>query len=460
MKIQLKITLLFTLLCFSVIVLLSIAVYYFANERAFQDFYTRLELRAVIASKTNFEASEQNQEAYEHLRTEHMQRLPGEEEFIIRTDTLDRIRNSPLYKTTGSDFFLQIEAEGKASVRHGFQFFKGILHRTDKDTYLIIVSAVNEDAQSFLLNLRKILTIACVVSTLVIFSIGILFSRQVLAPIRSIARRVTTISVTSLHERLEVREGKDELSALASTFNDMLSRLETAFETQNNFVSSASHELNTPLTAIIGEADFALARRRGEEEYRQALQIIMSESEKLQAIIRGLLELAQSSFSDKLVYEEVFVEDLLYSSLQVAKNVYPLCPVSVNQSLHPEGRPVSIQGNKQLFELAISNVLLNACKYSKGGPVNLAAAVSGAHVIFLISDTGIGIPENEIKYIFDPFFRASNAKKTRGYGIGLPLARNIIKLYKGQIVISSKEGVGTEVVIKFPAAPGSYQILT
>lgn len=448
MKIQLKITLLFTLLCLSVILLLSIAVYYFANEKAFQDFYTRLELRAVIASKTNFETNQQNQETYEQLRNQHMQRLPSEEEFIIRTDTLERIRHTDLYKIAGSDFFRQIETNGKASLRHRFQFFTGIIHKTDGATYLIIVSAVNTYAQNFLLNLRHILTTVCIVATLVVFSIGILFSSQVLAPIRNITRRVNNISVTSLHERLEVQEGKDELSSLAATFNDMLSRLETAFETQNNFVSNASHELNTPLTAIIGEADFALARQRDAEAYRQALQVIMNESEKLQAVIGGLLELAQSSFSDNPAYEEVNVDELLHGSLQIAKKVYPACPVIVNQSLYPKGRPVTIRGNRQLFELAISNVLLNACKYSGGRPVTLAAAATDAYVIFIISDTGIGIPQNEMKYIFDPFFRASNAKGTRGYGIGLPLARNIIRLYKGVIEISSKEGQGTEVIIK------------
>src|SRR5581483_6032447 len=98
MKIQLKITLLFTLLCLSVVLLLSTAVYYFANEKAFQDFYTRLELRAVIASKINFDVNQNSLEAYEHLRKQHLQQLPEEEEFIIRTDTLDRIQNTSLYK--------------------------------------------------------------------------------------------------------------------------------------------------------------------------------------------------------------------------------------------------------------------------------------------------------------------------------------------------------------------------
>lgn len=453
MKIQWKIALLFTLVCVSIIAMLSITVYYIANERAFQDFYTRLELRAIIASKINFDINEQNQEAYDNLRRQHVQRLPSEEEFIIRLDTLDRVKNSRLYNLTGEEFLQRIVQDKKAGLRHDFQFFEGILHEAPGTgvKYLIIVSAINTYAQRFLDNLGRILITVCIGSTIVVFSFGIFFSRQVLAPIRNITNKVNNISVTNLHERLEEGKGTDEISVLAATFNDMLSRLETSFETQNNFVSNASHELNTPLTAIIGEADFALAKQRSPESYDKSLQVIMSEAMKLQAITRGLLELAQIGFSDRVQYEAVYIDEIIHNCLTVAYNVYPQSPVILDKSLSPEdSRNLILQGNAQLFELAISNVLLNACKYSSGKPVTLAFGRSTTHVNIIVSDNGIGIPGNEIKHIFDPFFRASNVKQTRGYGIGLPLARNIIRLYKGSIEISSHENIGTEVVIKFP----------
>jgi len=451
MKIQLKITLLFTLLCLSVVLLLSIAVYYFANEKAFQDFYTRLELRAVIASKINFDVNQESQDALDQLRKQHVQRLPEEEEFIIRTDTLDRIKNTPLYKRAGAAFFDDAQKNGKAIARHDFQFYAGIIHPMGQQQYLIIVTAVHSYAQNFLASLSKILIVSSILSIIVLFSIGLLFSRQVLSPIRNIANRVNNISVTSLHQRLEVRKGKDELTLLAATFNDMLSRLETAFETQNNFVSNASHELNTPLTAIIGEADLSLVRQRTPEQYQETLKVIMSEAEKLKAITSGLLELAQSSFHGHLVYDEVNIDELVHNSIHVATNVYPRCTVTLDQSLRPSThRELTVHGNAELFELAISNVLLNACKYSGDKPVTFAVGVSKSQVIFIITDQGIGIPAGEIKHIFDPFFRASNVKNTRGYGIGLPLARNIVHLYKGTIEIHSKENIGTEVIIKFP----------
>jgi len=451
MKIQYKIALLFTGFCSLVILLLSGAIYFFANEHAFDDFYVRLELRANIASKLNFDSSEVTQEAYTQLRREHLQRLPEEEEYILRADTLSRIGGDPLYKTLTPAFFDQVISAGKATTRRQFRFYTGIRYHAPAGSYIIIVTAVHSYAQNFLTNLKKILTAVTILAAVALFSIGLIFARQVLLPIRTITRRVNTISATSLHERLSPQRGTDEISTLAATFNDMLSRLETAFESQNNFVSNASHELNTPLTAIIGEADLALARDRAAEDYRNSLAVILQEAEKLRAITRGLLELAQSGFTGAIVYEEVNIEELLHDVLQVAHNVYPNVLIEMNRSLlGTGGKPLTIHGNARLFELALSNILLNACKYSEGKSVTFAVATSGAHVHFVITDHGIGIPDAEIEHIFEPFFRASNVRNTRGYGIGLPLTLNIVKLYKGNIDIHSRQGSGTEVIVRFP----------
>ena len=451
MKIQYKIALLFTGFCSLVILLLSLAVYFFANEHAFDDFYVRLELRANIASKVNFDSSEVTQEAYTQLRREHLQSLPEEEEYILRADTLRRIIGGQLYATLGPSFFDEVIHKGKASTRRDFRFYTGIRFHAPNGDYVIIVTAVHSYARNFLANLRNILIAATIIAAIVLFSIGLIFARQVLFPIRDITRRVNTISATSLHERLSPHKGTDEISTLSATFNDMLSRLETAFESQNNFVSNASHELNTPLTAIIGEADLALTRDRPAEDYRESLAVIMQEAEKLRAITRGLLELAQSGFTGAIVYEEVNIEELLRDVLQVARNVYPKVHVNINRSLWQDGgKLVRMRGNARLFELALSNILLNACKYSEGKAVTVAVATSGAYIHFVITDQGIGIPETEIGHIFEPFFRASNVRNTRGYGIGLPLSLNIVRLYKGSIDIHSRQGSGTEVIVRFP----------
>lgn len=450
MKIKTKIALLFTIVCTSVMVGLSLAVLYFANERAFQDFYTRLQLRATIAARLNLHENE-DVDAFEQVRNRHLTRLPQEQEYIVRIDSLHNIAQNTFGKQVPASFVTDILTKKEATYRQGYQFYKGIRYSTPRGDYAIVLSAEHTFARNFLASLKTILISVNLVAMVIIFTMGMLFSNQILAPIRKITQEVNSISATSLHKRLTVRDGKDEIAELGNTFNNMLSRLETSFETQNNFVSNASHELNTPLTAIIGEAELALYKERRPYEYRSSLQIVLNQAEKLRNITKSLLELAQSGFTVNLQLEQVHVRDLLLNVQKIASSIYPDCGVATDYALQSEQlQQLTIRGNFHLLELCISNIVLNACKYSGGEKVTLALAVTDQWVFFIVKDRGIGIPAEDMPHIFDPFFRASNVKTAKGYGIGLPLAQNIVKLHKGRLDVASKEALGTEVVVKIP----------
>jgi len=201
----------------------------------------------------------------------------------------------------------------------------------------------------------------------------------------------------------------------------------------------------------MGESELALAKTRTPEQYQQSLQVILSQAEKLRNLTKSLLELAQSGFTGSLSFDTVKVDELLKDVQKVANSIYPNCKLVTDTSLQPDNlHKLTLNGNFHLLELCISNIVLNACKYSTGGNVVLAVAASDKWVVFIVTDKGIGIPQDDMPHIFDPFFRASNARGAKGYGIGLPLSRNIIKLHKGDIVVTSKESEGTEVVVKIP----------
>lgn len=232
----------------------------------------------------------------------------------------------------------------------------------------------------------------------------------------------------------------------------MLDRLETSFETQNNFISNASHELSTPLTTIIGEADVTLVKERTTAEYIDALTVIQKEAERLEKITKSLLFLAQTGLTGKVQkFEKVRADQLLWDVKSTIDKINPKNKVQLNLSLMPDNpEQLKIQGNEQLLHLAISNLINNACKYSNNQTVIVSIGTAGDKVIIVIKDLGIGIPENELKYIYDPFFRASNTREYEGYGIGLPLTRNIVRLHKGELIVNSKINEGTTVQISFP----------
>jgi signal transduction histidine kinase len=232
----------------------------------------------------------------------------------------------------------------------------------------------------------------------------------------------------------------------------MLDRLETAFETQNNFVSNASHELGTPLTAIIGEAELALNKQRPEEEYRQSLQVILHEAERLEHITKSLLSLAQTGFDGKRQQlERIRTDELIFNVKSTIDRINPGNKVAIDYTMLPEDEDkLFVQGNAQLLQLALSNIVQNACKYSDNSPAYIALAATDKNNVIIIKDNGIGIPAQDLPFIYEPFFRASNTSSYKGYGIGLPLARNIIRLHGGNIIVNSRQNEGTEIRITLP----------
>lgn len=451
MKIQTKIAILFATLAGGILLAVSLFIYYLTNQNTFEDFYKRLEIRAVIAAKVAFEKIENNADAFSQIRAEHLEKLPSEKEYFIPVDSLHYKISSRKDLRLPESYYQRIIINGKAAYRDHNIFYSGIYHKVKGGDYIVIISAKNELSIQYLFNLRRALLICFAIAVVLSFTIGLAFSKEILKPIRKISNKANDISAHNLHLRLDV-QGEDEIATLSATINNMLDRLETAFETQNNFVSHASHELNTPLTTIIGETEYVLSKPRDCQQYVQSLQSVQDEAEKLRRIIKSLLQLAQTGFAGKLVnIKRLRIDEMMYKVKQTVDNIVPDNKVFINHSLFPEDEhKLIINASHQLLELALSNIVLNAVKYSSNSPVQFALAASNDSVIIIVKDTGIGIPKNELKYIYDPFFRASNTGKFEGYGIGLPLARNIIRMHHGELIVNSKENEGTEIQIVLP----------
>jgi signal transduction histidine kinase len=233
-----------------------------------------------------------------------------------------------------------------------------------------------------------------------------------------------------------------------------LNRIEIAFETNKNFISNASHEFGTPLTAIIGEADVALLKDRTPEEYKEALQKILKQSERLNKISQSLLFLAQIGYKEnKLNFSILRTDELILQANEIMNQLIPNNNIKIDFDLLPENhKKLKIMGNKELLMLAFTNIITNACKYSSNRPVSISLASTNNEIVMLCKDQGIGIPESELPFIYDPFFRASNAAAYDGYGIGLPLTLNIIKIHKGELSITSVLHKGVTVQVKLPIA--------
>lgn len=454
MKIQTKTTILFTVLTATIFFISHIAIYFFINAFAHRDFNKRLELRARLAAKYRFEQGKPSTQAVQQLQQEYLEELPEERATIFPWHGSGHPVDDSALKDLPASYLNRVSGANGNTVLYqkGSRHFAGLRYRDASGDYLVIASAANHYGNKMMNRLLLIKIAAFVVAVGLIFTVGTYFSRRTFQPIRDIISRVKQISKGNLHLRLRHREGGDEIAELTGTFNEMLNRLETAFEAQNNFISHASHELRTPLTAIIGEADYALSKERSPEAYRHSLQQIIQQAEKLQVLSRGLLSLAQTGFGGKAyVPETVRLDQLVFDVKDDCNAILPgnkVCVEMENMPVEAEG--LSVTGNHALLKTAVNNVVLNACKYSNNQPVTLRLRVEGDRAVVTVKDRGIGIPAGELKYIYDPFFRASNTGRYEGYGIGMPLSNNIVRLHKGSIQVNSEAGRGTEVRISLP----------
>ncbi|MBD8490873.1 HAMP domain-containing histidine kinase [Echinicola sp. CAU 1574] len=450
MKIQNKIIYVLIIIFVSYTLLFSAFIYYSISNYAFTDFYKRLEIRAITTAKSQLD-HESDGNILQELRQEYLEKLQDEEIRIFPLEDNQEIpSDSELYRYKAS-FVEKVLEEGKANYNDKKTFYYGTVYTAvTGDSYLVVISAENYFITHHVLYLRNLLFTSLAIASIIIFIVSFLFSRKIIQPINDIIEKVKEISSDNLHLRLPVnRENDDTVSMLTQTFNDMLNRLETSFETQKNFISNASHELNTPLTSIIGEADVTLSKIRKPEEYINSLQTILEEAEKLNKKTKALLLLAQTGFDGKgQKFNKLRIDQLILDVKDTAEKINPGSKICLDFSLLPENPELlKINANEALMHLALTNIVLNGCKYSDNQAVNVALGVANKKIIMIVKDRGIGIPENELKFIYDPYFRASNTKNYEGYGIGLPLARNIIKIHKGELLVSSAENEGTTVQI-------------
>jgi signal transduction histidine kinase len=228
----------------------------------------------------------------------------------------------------------------------------------------------------------------------------------------------------------------------------MLTNLEIAFKSQEDFVSNASHELRTPLTVMMGESEYIISRERKKQDYVNHISGIITDLKKINSLLNNLLELAQVTSDKTISFSKVRIDEVVFNAIYQIKTKYQGRKI-VPKILYPElENDLFIYGNDGLVTIAFQNLLENACKFSNDD-INIEFLITDNYINILIEDSGIGIPSDELESINRPFKRASNAKYIGGFGIGLSLVVKIIELHKATVDIKSKVNEGTLIDILF-----------
>jgi heavy metal sensor kinase len=309
------------------------------------------------------------------------------------------------------------------------------------------LQSVSETRVRFLLVLAALLPIGLLLAG----SGGLLLARRALEPVDRMAEAAHRISAEHLSERVKETEAGDELDRLAKTLNEMLSRLDAAFGQIRQFSADASHELQTPLTILKGELEVALRLPRAPEEYQATLKSALEEVNRIAHLVEGLLLLHRAEAGVlRMDRQEVDLGQLLqevYGQLKVVADSR-----SIEFRLGPT-EPLSIRGDRELLRRMLLNLTDNAIKYTAPkGIVTLSLQRKGRGASLLVSDTGIGIPNEEQEGIFQPFYRTAEARSLveGGTGLGLSIARSIAIAHGGTIEVRSTPGQGSTFRVQIP----------
>ncbi len=453
MQIRTRLTILFTLVTAAIVLAFALIIYYSAKKSRESEFYTVLKKEAVTKANLFFNANvaaKTLQDIYHNNR-----KILDEVEVAIYDSTFTLLYHDAtdidLVKETNSmidEIYrlgeLQFDQQGRQVIglRYTYQF----------KNYAITATAYDQYGYNKLNSLFWNCITVFFIAILFIYIAGLFFSKRAFDPIKKMTGQAKTISASGLDLRLDTHGSRDELTELAITFNDMLSRLEKSFDAQKQFVSNISHELRTPLAAIITELELAVNRNRNREEYRTAIHNALNDSRKLARLSTSLLDLAKASYDpSEIAFRHVRLDEVLLDARQQVQLANPGYHISIHFE-HPfeSDDEISINGNAYLLKTAFANLFENGCKFSGNHRCTVSIAFDSDKTVLKFFDNGVGIAHDDLDNIFSPFYRGKNREFAEGNGIGLPLTQKIIHLHNGRISVQSNESQGATFTVELP----------
>ncbi len=478
-----RLTLWFVLILALILGAFSIFVY-FRQEQELRSEVT-IRLTAQVSQLSAFLRSD-----YAHLpdEFEHMPNFSSElplvgerEEFALIDADGNVLQKSEHFSDSDMKAIYQIwEAGGKSSdpiayqasseenddagenqTTRAYYYFVGTVFETSPKNYGALILGTPVDPNNQLTRLAVMLSLVYILILLIAFGGGFFLANQAMSPVQAITRTAQALSERSLDQRLNL-ERKDELGELASTFDQMLDRLQAAFERQRQFTSDASHELRTPLTIIELEANRALERPRSSAEYREALATIQSENEWMSQLVNELLTLARlDAGRTNMHLEPVALNEL---AVEVVERLKPLAEEQRVKLQTGTLAQSVVQADRAYLTHVLVNLIENGINYA-GGEVTLSTGQevqAGQPWAWVrVSDNGPGISEEHLPHLFDRFYRVDEARShddesenasegASGSGLGLAIVQSIVEAQGGRVEVHSQPGEGATFTVWLP----------
>ena len=453
MTIRKRLTLRFTGLVSSILLLAFVSIYAFCWYFISSDFYRRLDRKASTTGDMLIR-HRLDAQLIRQLNRIRKDQLPNQT--IIVFDNRDSIilcTNESLLLPIPKAVLASIRKNKRKDFQQNGYYLSGIRFMTASGQFVVVASAENTYGDEFLRRLLWALTgLFCLIAGITAFS-GWFFAGDALQPMQQIDQTVSEIFPRNRDGRLAVSREDDEISRLSITINHLLDRVTESFRLQRMFVANVSHELKNPLTQISSQLEVSLLSQREPEAYQQTIRSVLDDVSELTTLTHELLQLSKVSQDDAtgLMTDAVRMDEIVWDIREQVTSSNPRYVVNVELSTLPEDPDqLTVQGNKTLLETALKNLAENACKFSDNGQA-LIQVDFGQDVIHIhIQNTGQSIPSADLPYIFEPFYRSRQTADVRGYGVGLSLVERIVRLHGGQVGVTSIAGQPTVFHVELP----------
>lgn len=454
MNIKNSLTLKFTIIVAGILLIFSLFTYQFSELFRRDEFTIRLKNVSTNVVKNYLEKEELTPDILGLMYQKQINRFPDERLIIADENHEVVFASNPLVDreiyllrklySTGLSFEENQQATDYIAYIY---YFKG-------KNYFIISSAIDEAGREKLRFLWILLILLNILFNIIAAVSGWYFSKQALQPIKQVIQEVEDITEISLNHRVSIGNGKDEIAQLAMVFNTMLGRIQSSFELQKLFVANASHEFRTPLTAMKGQIEVLLLKRRSEADYLKTFNSLLEDIHNLIALINGLTDLAKANTDfPNTKLNPVSIIDVVMDAKDDLMRRKPDFKVKLTWGDFPEDEPaIQTLGDYALLKSSVTNLLDNACKFSAINEAEITVRFNHDAIFIVITDKGPGISNKDLPHIFEPFYRSNETRLINGYGIGLSLVKKTIELHKGEIEFKSILGEGTKVFVRLPNA--------
>lgn len=459
MKIQTKLSIIYTVIFGLILLTLVITVYHYYSKKSHNDYFEALHLRAAlkvdlidgetISPDILHLLYENNTRRYEPHVTIYTTR--GKLVYADKQDTAEQSENTKLlYRIKENNSFKIWKPNNKQT--YAF-LIEGI-----KNNYIVFATGYDGAGFNRLKSLRWTLFTAYFITMIFIMLAVRLFAHQAFKPVSRMIDEVKKSNPSNLTFKLDEGNRKDELASLAITFNNLLQQIDKSVTEQQHLVYNISHELRTPLAAMITELELAQQHDIQDAEYKKIIDDTLGDARRLAKLSNSLLDLAKAGYNvSNIAMQPLRIDELILetsSKLQNSNKKYHINLV-FDKETDDESKMV-ISGNEYLLGVAFKNLMDNACKYSFDKSCSIHFSYENNWCSIKVVDNGTPIPEVEQNDIFKPFYRGSNIGSVDGNGIGLYLTQKIITLHQGRIQLTSNASETSFIVILPQAPPISF----